>query len=203
MNHERRTLKIRNPGKPGKEVLPCRLDTDELRPRWQRVAAIKQTRAGVEAELAAAKSRAKAAVDKLDEEERGLWKELDEEAVERKVDCEYLVDEEQGYMYVRRLDTQELVRRRELTKHERQAAKQGDLFAADAPTRTLDVHDDIPTVRRFDSDTADVGAEEEAAEAEGDAGGNGHDATEPPAPEPEPAQRRKKKGYDTRATEAH
>jgi len=196
-------------------VLPCALTTDELRPRWQRVAAIKQTRAGVEAELAAAKGRAKAAADKLDEEERALWSEIDKEAVERKVDCEYLVDEEQGYMYVRRLDTTELVRRRELTRHEKKVALQGDLFAKDAPTRTLDVPEDLETVRRFDSDTPDVGQDEPEPEATEDGGGNGHECTynegacvtcgaveEEVAAAPKPKLKkggRKGKGYDDRA----
>lgn len=211
--HEKRTMKIRNPGKPGREILPTEISIEELRQRWSRVAAIEHETARIEAERESAKSKAKAELDKLAEERSTLWKEIKDETVDRTVSCEYLVDEEQGYMYVRRLDTGALVRRREFTKQERLAASQGNLFEQDAPTRTLDVFDDIETVKRFDSDTPDVGKDEpETTKAKGD---TGHECTfnegacitcgkaEPEDEEggARPVRRKggKGKGYDTRA----
>lgn len=205
--HEKRTMKIRNPGKPGREVLPTEISIEELRQRWSRVAAIEIETSRIDAELAAAKSKAKSELDKLAEERSTLWKEIKDETVDRTIACEYLVDEEQGYMYVLRLDTMQVVRRRELTRQERLAASQGNLFEQDTPTRTIDVYDDIETVKRFDSDTADVGRDEPD-----DDGGNGHECTfnegscvtcgKAELDEP-PARGRKKgkgRGYDTRTT---
>lgn len=216
---ERRTLTIRNHGKPGREVLPCKLTLTELEPRWARVGAIEQQVLAVEAELAAAKSKAKAALDKLAEERATMWKQIADGSEDRTTQVEYLVDVEEGYMYARRLDMDgpsSLVRRRELTKHELQAARQGDLFERDAPTRTLEVPDDIPTVRRFDSDTPDVGTDEPEA-ASASAGDNGgHECTfnegscvtcGAPEPADAPPRRGKRggkgKGYDTRGAAAH
>lgn len=217
---ERRTLTIRNPDRPGREVLPCELTISEQQHRWQRVAAIMRQRAQIDAEEAAAKAKAKRAREELGEEHQTLWREIDTNKVERAVECEYLVDDR--FMYVLRLDTMRLVRRRELTKDERAAARQGDLFAADAPTRTLDVPDTIETVRRFDEDTPDVGAAEEDGDEDDGGEANGHEHTwnegacvtcgviEDEAAEPaevqatKPVRRKGRgKGYDARAVEAH
>lgn len=218
--HVRRTMKIRNPDRPGKEVLPCRLTTEELRPRWQRVAALRKQRVDVAAELAAVKAKAKAKLDELGEEEAAVWRQIQSESEDRQVDVEYLVDEAEGFVYARRLDTSELVRRRKFSKREREDAKQGKLFDFDGPTRTVDVPEEIQTVLRFDVDTSDVGddaEEEEEQDGSDRPGDEQHECTfddgaclvcgiEEPLPDAVPPKRRKKgRGYDDRGSgvEAH
>lgn len=220
--HERKTLMIRNPGRPTMERLPCRLTRDEKLARMDRTDAIERTIEQHEAEIAAIKAKAKAAVDEVQTKVADLQterKKVRNERIagfeERLVECELLEDAGEGVLYVFRLDTLEVAQRRDMAPHE-----QRELQLEGRSSRTVDIPDDVASVVRFDSDPPGTGDEEDDDGEEG-GGTYGHEHeynegacitcgevdpdAEPPAAEATKPKRRKRgegkgsKGYDTRA----
>ena len=161
--HERKTLMIRNPGRPTMERLPCRLTRDEKLARMDRTDAIERTIEQHEAEIAAIKAKAKAAVDEVQTKVADLQterKKVRNERIagfeERLVECELLEDAGEGVLYVFRLDTLEVAQRRDMAPHE-----QRELQLEGRSSRTVDIPDDVASVVRFDSDPPGTGDEED------------------------------------------
>lgn len=168
--HERRTLLVRNPGKPTMERLPCRLSRDEKLAKMDRTDALERTIEEVEAEIAAMKAKVKVEIDKLQERLGDLNKERREVRnarlngyEERLVECELLEDPSGGHLYVFRLDTMTVEQRRDMAEHE-----QRELELEGRVTRTVDIPDTVTDVVRFDSDPPpSADDEDEGAPTEG------------------------------------
>lgn len=161
--HERRTLMVRNPGRPTMERLPCRLSRDEKLARMDRTDAIERTIEQLEAGVAAVKAKAKVEIDELQEklgelqtERRKIRNERLNGFEERLVDCELLEDAAEGMLYVFRLDTREVAQCRDMAPHE-----QRELQLEGRETRTVDIPEDVVTVTRFDSDPGGIGSDED------------------------------------------
>lgn len=173
--HERRTLLVRNPGRPTMERLPCRLTRDEKLAKMDRTDAIERTIEQTEAEIAAIKAKAKVAMDQLAEklvelndERRKIRGERLDGYEERMVECELLEDPSEGTLYVFRLDTMEVAQRRDMAPHE-----QRELQLEGRTTRTVDVPEDVTDVVRFDSDPPGTDEEGEDDDAKAGGGSNG------------------------------
>lgn len=222
--HQFRVLPIRNPGRPTLERLPCKLTRDEKLAAMDRRLAAERTAEEVEAEILAIKAKAKADANaraerltSLRDEMRTLRNQILAGTEDRLVECELLEDREAGLIYVYRLDTREVAVARDMAPHERQ---QPELELGGRETREVGIPDSVTLVRRFDSDTPDVGTEEPDGDQD-DEDGPGDDqhgctfddgvcvvcgVEEPPAPiEATKPRRRKGKGYDDRGSgvEAH
>lgn len=164
--HERRTLMVRNPGRPTMERLPCRLSRDEKLAKMDRTDALERSIEEVEGQVLALRAKAKADVDALQERLGELNKERRQcrnarlnGYEERLVECELLEDAAEGMLYVFRLDTREVAQRRDMAPHE-----QREIQLEGRETRTVDIPEDVGTVTRFDSDPP--GATDEKKEDE-------------------------------------
>lgn len=220
--HQFRVLPIRNPGRPTLERLPCKLTRDEKLAAMDRRLAAERTAEEVEAEILAIKAKAKADANaraerlaSLRDEMRTLRNQILAGTEDRLVECELLEDREAGLIYVYRLDTREVAVARDMAPHERQ---QPELDLEGRETREVGIPDSVTLVRRFDSDTPDVGTEEADGDQDEDGdedepGDEQHECTwnegacvvcgaEEPATKP---RRRKRKGFDDRGAgaEAH
>lgn len=161
--HERRTLMVRNPGRPTMERLPCRLSRDEKLARMDRTDAIERTIEQLEAGVLAVKAKAKVEIDQLQEqigelqaERRKVRNERLNGYEERLVECQLLEDSAEGMLYVYRLDTREVAQRRDMAPHE-----QRELQLEGRELLTVDIPEDVATVTRFDSDPPGVQDDDE------------------------------------------
>lgn len=170
--HIRKELPIRNPKKPTLERLPVPLTEAEQLATMRRTDAVDRTLDERRAQIEAIKARAKEdanevyeEITKLEAERRELRDQRLSGHEVRLVPCELLEDVEAGKLYVFRLDTLEVAQARDMEPGElAELRKQPGLELGDRPTRTVDLHEDVEEVRRFDSDPPGVGQGEAVVE---------------------------------------
>lgn len=181
--HERKTLVVRNPRKPIPERVPCRLTQAEKLAKMERRMGIERGVDDLDARIASIKSKAKAEVSLVEDERSQLTTEMRtlREAIvdgieHRMVDCELLEDIETGSLYVLRLDTMEVVQRRDMAPHELKARREApELPLGERVVRTVEIPEDVASVRRFDSDVAGVGDESGEEDEDGEGEGEGEE----------------------------
>lgn len=177
MSHERKTLTVRNPLKPVPERLPCKLTREEKYQRTERRFALERTVEDLDSQIAAVKARAKSEMGDLADERQEVVTEMRtirEQVLtgeeQRLVDCLLLEDVDEGCLYVFRLDTGEVVQRKDMRPEELEALRQQKLPLGEQVTKTVDIPERVETVKRFDSDPPGV---EETIDREDN--GNGHE----------------------------
>jgi hypothetical protein len=222
--HERKTLNVRNPLKPVPERLPCRLTRDERYTKIERRLALERTLDELNARIEEVKAQAKVEISEIKEEVHQVAEEMRtirEQVVSgeetRLVDCYLLEDLNEGALFVYRIDTGEVVSRKDM--HPDELAK---LPLEERVQKTVDVPADVARVRRFDSDApgdalstgplvADPGQGEEDEEHEHTFDEGECVVCHAPEPEPEaqkPVRRKRGKGAGDetahlRAAETH
>lgn len=168
--HVRKSLVVRNPLRPVPERLPCKLTPEEERNLTKKAFALERSAEEIEAEALAEKARSKAKLAKLGDErarvlsdKRQIREEILAGETIRQVDCLLLEDVEEGALYVFRMDTGEVVQRRDMRPEEREELRQRKLPLEEAVTRTVDIPEAVERVKRFDSDPPGVEEDGEAA----------------------------------------
>ena len=169
--HVRKSLVVRNPLRPVPERLPCKLTPEEERNLTKKAFALERSAEEIEAEALAEKARSKAKLAKLGDErtrvladKRQIREEILAGETIRQVDCLLLEDVEEGALYVFRMDTGEVVQRRDMRPEEREELRQRKLPLEEAVTRTVDIPEAVERVKRFDSDPP--GDEPEGADSD-------------------------------------
>lgn len=160
--HVRKTLTVRNPLKPVPERLPCKLTREEKYQRTERRFAIERTVEAVDGEIAEVKAKAKAKAAELNERRNELTTEgrtIREQVLTgeetRLVDCLLLEDLEEGAIYTYRLDTGEVVTRKDMHPDELRELR-SRLPLDEKVEKTVEIPDGIEVVKRFDSDPPGV-----------------------------------------------
>lgn len=156
--HERKTLNVRNPLKPVPERLPCRLTRDEKYAKIERRLAVERDLDELTGQIEALKAKTKLKVAEINERVREVQEEmrtLREQVVSgeeiRLVDCYLLEDLQEGALYTYRIDTGEVVSRKDMNPDE--LAKLRSRLPLEEPVqKTVDIPEDVRRVRRFDSD---------------------------------------------------
>lgn len=178
--HERKTLTVRNPLKPVPERLPCKLTREEKYQRVERRFALERTVDDLDAKIAEVKAQAKVDASKLLDaraelatEMRMIREQVLQGEEQRLVDCLLLEDLAEGAIYVFRLDTGEVVQRKDMRPEELEELRQRKLPLEAPVTRTVDIPDGVANVKRFDSDPP--GVDDDDREPPADDTGNGHE----------------------------
>lgn len=181
--HIRKTLTVRNPLKPVPERLPCKLTREEKYSRTEHRMAIERTIEELDGEIAEVKSKAKAKVTEINtkrtehiNEMRTLREQILNGTEVRIVDCLLLEDLNEGALYTYRLDTGEVVTRKDI-RPEELAELRSRLPLDEKVEKTVDIPDGIEVVKRFDSDPP--GVVEEDVDA-GELAADGEDTEERP-----------------------